>query len=266
MTAQVEIRFLRWSCIPFGAFGSALFFALLGLMLLVPKSSIEAADADIKAIDGQRQFDVILFKLKNIEEKIPGLKGVRARVRSDLSAFETSTDPSVERMRKGVAELRARKLPPEELLAEVNRIVNERVTYVSDWDGFGESDYWASPFEVIERRQGDCEDFAILKIVALHLTGWAKEDLGILAGNLETAQGVEGHAVALTRWFADGAYHYRILDNLTNTLYGPREHPAFTPLYVISPKGAGKLVSKNPGQKTAPAAGSLLGKIKSHEE
>ena len=136
----------------------------------------------------------------------------------------------------------------------------------SDWDGFGQSEYWASPFEVVERRQGDCEDFAILKIVVLHLAGWDKENLGILVGNLETASGVVGHAVALSRWFADGAYHYRILDNLTNTLYGPREHPAFTPLYIVGSKGAKTLVQRNPGQKAAPAPGSLLEKIKSREE
>ena len=164
MKVQVRNRLQRWRYTSIGAFPRIIFFVLFGLTLLLPQTFVEAAGADIKAIDGQRQFDVIVFKLKNIEEKNPALKGVCARVRSDLSDFETSTDPSVERMRTGVADLRARKLPPEKLLAEVNRIVNERVTYV------------------------------------------------------------------------------------------------------ISPKGAGKLVSKNPGQTAEPATGSLLEKIKSHEE
>ena len=138
MKVQVRNRLQRWRYTSIGAFLSVFFFVLFGLTLLLPQTSVEAASADIKAIDGQRQFEVIVFKLKNIEEKIPTLKGV--------------------------ADLRARKLPPEKLLAEVNRIVNERVTYV------------------------------------------------------------------------------------------------------ISPKAAGKLVSRNPGQTAEPTTGSLLEKIKSHEE
>ena len=106
----------------------------------------------------------------------------------------------------------------------------------------------------------------MLKIVSLRLTGWNQKDLGILVGNLETANGTKGHAVAFARWFADGAYHYRILDNLTRTLYAPHEHPAFTPLYVVFPDGAGVFVQGNSGQEVSPAAGSLLEKIKSREK
>ena len=266
MELQVRGRFHREHGDLFRAVSVVYFIILLGLLVLVPQRYTHAADIDLRAMDGMRQFDVLAFELKDVEEKIPGVEGVWVRIRSNLAVFETSTNPSVKRMRNFVAEMRGRKLPPEELLVEVNRAVNERIKYVGDWDGFGASDYWAAPFEVVERLQGDCEDYAILKIVLLHLAGWNKEDLGILAGNLETAQGAVGHAVAFTRWFADGAYHYGVLDNLTNTVYGPREHPAFTPLYIVFPRYAKTLLQRNPGQKDEPAAGSLLEKIKSREE
>ena len=223
-------------------------FVIFAFVHLAPKSHADEAEVDKRVVDGQRQFDVIEFQPKDIERKIPGVKGVRARIRADLSAFESSTDPNVEGMRNFVADLRARDLPPKELLATVNKFINAKIRYVDDWDGFAKKDYWASPFEVVERRQGDCEDFAILKIVTLHLAGWDKADLGILVGKLASARGAEGHAVALARWLEDGAYHYRILDNLTNKLYRPRDRPAFKPLYILSPEVAGKLTLTNTGR------------------
>ena len=90
MKVQVRNRLQRWRYTSIGAFLSVFSFVLFGLTLLLPQTSVEAAGADIKAIEGQRQFDVIVFKLKNIEEKIPTLKGARASWSQKIQAKRPS--------------------------------------------------------------------------------------------------------------------------------------------------------------------------------
>ncbi len=50
-----------------------------------------------------------------------------------------------------------------EHVAKVNAWVNQNVDYVEDQVVYGQSDYWATASETLDRREGDCEDFAILK-------------------------------------------------------------------------------------------------------
>ncbi|MGT2467572.1 transglutaminase-like cysteine peptidase (plasmid) [Mesorhizobium atlanticum] len=52
-------------------------------------------------------------------------------------------------------------------LSFVNSTVNRLIAYKKDSLVYGEFDYWAKPLEILDRRAGDCEDFAILKMTAL---------------------------------------------------------------------------------------------------
>ncbi|MEP4378991.1 MAG: transglutaminase-like cysteine peptidase [Alphaproteobacteria bacterium] len=52
--------------------------------------------------------------------------------------------------------------------------------YVSDMKGWRKKDYWASPYEFIARRQGDCEDFAIARYMALREAGFDDKDLNLM--------------------------------------------------------------------------------------
>lgn len=60
-------------------------------------------------------------------------------------------------------------LPTREMLDVVNRKVNA-YPYRSDRDNWGLEDFWATPFEFF-RRGGDCEDYAIAKMLTLELAG-----------------------------------------------------------------------------------------------
>lgn len=53
----------------------------------------------------------------------------------------------------------------------VNGFVNRRIEYREDMDVWGQTDYWASPLETLEKGQGDCEDFAIAKYFGLTALG-----------------------------------------------------------------------------------------------
>lgn len=53
------------------------------------------------------------------------------------------------------------------MLLSVNDRINRKSSWRSDLDVWRVEDYWASPKEFLEKRKGDCEDFAIAKYFLL---------------------------------------------------------------------------------------------------
>jgi predicted transglutaminase-like cysteine proteinase len=82
-------------------------------------------------------------------------------------------------------------------IGEINRAVNLAIRPVSDEQRFGIADRWSGPLETIVAGAGDCEDYAILKLLALQEAGIAREDLKLL---IVHERGVRSdHAVAAVR-------------------------------------------------------------------
>ncbi|KZL02074.1 Transglutaminase-like domain protein [Pseudovibrio sp. Ad5] len=75
----------------------------------------------------------------------------------------------------------ARKLPRHKQLSYVNRGINAFISYQSDQQVWGRSDYWASPIETLSQRRGDCEDYAVLKYWTLRELGIPAEDMKVVA-------------------------------------------------------------------------------------
>merc|ERR1711991_155139 len=75
-----------------------------------------------------------------------------------------------------------RRPSPEMQVKAVNIWVNAQLNYKEDRDVWGQSDYWATPREAFftKNRQGDCEDYAILKRAILHALGWKRERLFLM--------------------------------------------------------------------------------------
>ncbi|SDB34119.1 Predicted transglutaminase-like cysteine proteinase [Desulfonatronum thiosulfatophilum] len=67
-----------------------------------------------------------------------------------------------------------------EKLEKVNQFFNTRIMYVTDIELWGVEDYWATPFELLSRNAGDCEDFAIAKYFTLKAIGVKEEKLNIM--------------------------------------------------------------------------------------
>jgi len=53
----------------------------------------------------------------------------------------------------------------------VNHFFNKKITFVDDIVHWKEEDYWATPFEFIGTKGGDCEDFALAKYFTLKAMG-----------------------------------------------------------------------------------------------
>ncbi|MBI1239933.1 MAG: hypothetical protein GC199_11395 [Alphaproteobacteria bacterium] len=79
-------------------------------------------------------------------------------------------------------------------IREVNRFVNSVRTHVSDQQLWGRSDFWATSLEFLAR-EGDCEDFALLKMASLRHLGFPESALRLTVV-MDESRGV-AHAVLL---------------------------------------------------------------------
>jgi predicted transglutaminase-like cysteine proteinase len=112
-------------------------------------------------------------------------------------------------------------------LGEINRAVNLAIRAVSDLAQYGEIDVWASPLAAFGRGAGDCEDYAIAKIMALRLAGVAPDDLRMVIVH-DPMRG-EDHAIAAAR--LDG--RWLTLDNRRMAMIEDVDVRPYRPIFVI---------------------------------
>ena len=110
---------------------------------------------------------------------------------------------------------------------EINRAINLAIRAMSDEALYGESDVWASPLASFGHLAGDCEDYAIAKVVALRLAGVAADDLRILI--MRDAVRGEDHAVAAAR--LDG--RWLTLDNRRMAMVEDADIRNYRPTFVM---------------------------------
>ena len=115
-----------------------------------------------------------------------------------------------------------------EKLSFVNSSVNRLIAYRKDSVVYGKLDYWAKPSEILERRAGDCEDFAILKMTALLRAGIPAQSMALVV--LQDRKRGFFHAV-LSVSTGSGTF---ILDSLSNTVVRDSDLPDYVPLYSFS--------------------------------
>lgn len=113
-------------------------------------------------------------------------------------------------------------------LSFVNASINRAIAYKKDSVVYGKLDYWAKPAEILERRAGDCEDFAILKMAALLRAGIPAQSMSLVV--LQDRKRGFFHAV-LSVSTGSGVF---ILDSLSNVVSRDSDLPSYVPLYSFS--------------------------------
>ncbi len=113
-------------------------------------------------------------------------------------------------------------------LATINTRVNAEVRYVDDTGG----DRWAGAMETLRRRQGDCEDIAILKMAMLARAGVPLDDMFLLVVR-DTGRQTD-HAVAVVRYQNQSW----ILDNRLDAPQGAERVMDYVPLQAFSSRWA----------------------------
>jgi predicted transglutaminase-like cysteine proteinase len=111
-------------------------------------------------------------------------------------------------------------LPEEIKIKKLNDYINSQFLYSEDKEIWGKPEYWASPLELFEKLAGDCEDFAILKYVALLELGVNPDKVRLSYVKIHKKNSTlkdESHMVL--KYFQNPESEPMILDSIVNDIY-----------------------------------------------
>ena len=167
-----------------------------------------------------------------------------ARARQDASA-----SPALQRLIGP-----ARRLPPLQQLAYVQRAVHTLIQWRSDATEWGQHDYWASAAQTLSHGAGDMEDRAIVKYQALRALGFSNSDLFLTMARDRVA----GPITVVTVRHANQFY---ILDDTGGSPYRAFDRRLdFQPLISFSQNGAWVHARPMTVAATATAAAASTGR------
>ena len=119
-----------------------------------------------------------------------------------------------------------RRLPPQEQIRRVNQFANAQ-EYILDIENYGIEDYWATPREFLYNN-GDCEDYAITKMLTLKQLGFDVGHMRIVVlqdTNLRIA-----HAVLAIDYKGDTL----IMDNQIEEVVSHKHIVHYVPIYSVN--------------------------------
>lgn len=143
----------------------------------------------------------------------------------------------------GAQALQAALVPAQGLdddgkLQAVNQFFNRRILFREDSEVWGVIDHWASPLELLDKGQGDCEDFAIAKYFSLLALGIPMHKLRLVyvRAQLGGPNGVvQAHMVLA--FYAQPQAEPMILDNLITDVRPASRRPDLSPVFSFNGEG-----------------------------
>jgi predicted transglutaminase-like cysteine proteinase len=192
---------------------------------------VASTSGPARAQQGSGLFGTLEFKAASLAA-IPQWIELLARIETERARYAACDDDvnacNSQRLLAWRAKVKALEgRVAQAQLDEINRFANEIAPYLTDSDNYGVSDYWATPLEFLQR-DGDCEDFAIIKFVSLLELGISNERLRIVV-LMDTLRNVP-HAVLAVD--LDGR-HY-ILDSLFGVVLQDADLPQYVPQYSVN--------------------------------
>ncbi len=131
--------------------------------------------------------------------------------------------------------MEAQDLEEESRLKGVNTFFNRAIQFRDDKDVWGQLDYWASPLEMMNRGQGDCEDFAIAKYFALMAAGVPSAKLRLVYVRAQIGAVTQAHMVLA--YYSDPLAEPLILDNLLGDIRPASRRPDLKPVFSFNAEG-----------------------------
>jgi predicted transglutaminase-like cysteine proteinase len=179
-------------------------------------------------------------------------RGVLARIDSEeetVAACRASPDACSLAARRllQIVEL-GRQRAGRARLGEINRAVNLSIRATSDWTQYGVDDFWSAPLATLEKGAGDCEDYAILKYLALREAGISPDDLRLLIVSYPRRRTI--HAVLAVHLDEE----WLLLDNLTMVMVNSIEATQYRPLIALDYQAMTTFAAGSPAPQEAPAA------------
>jgi predicted transglutaminase-like cysteine proteinase len=123
-------------------------------------------------------------------------------------------------------------------VTQINDFFNRRIAFRSDLEAWGVLDYWASPMELFDKGEGDCEDYVIAKYFSLLAVGVPVAKLRLVyvrAWMGAPTPSVQAHMV-LAYYGAPGADPL-ILDNLIEDIRPASKRSDLTPVFSFNSEG-----------------------------
>lgn len=143
------------------------------------------------------------------------------------------------------------RIPEGEKLRRVNDFFNRHTAFDDDFSVWGQSDYWATPLEMIGQGRGDCEDFSIAKYFSLLNLGVpiAKLRLVYVRAMLQGVDGPVQQAHMVLAYYATPSADPVILDNLIPEIRPASQRSDLSPIFSFNSsglwQGTGNLSSKS---------------------
>lgn len=121
----------------------------------------------------------------------------------------------------------------QDKLRGVNDFINKSLPFISDQKHWHKDDYWATPYESLGSRGGDCEDFVIAKYYSLIKLGVDTAKLRITY--VKAIRFNQAHMV-LTYFPTPDAVPY-VLDNLIGSIQPADRRTDLAPVYSFNADG-----------------------------
>ncbi len=123
----------------------------------------------------------------------------------------------------------------ERRLTAANNFFNQRIAFKDDPEVWGVPDYWAAPLESLEKRAGDCEDYAIAKYFALASSGVPVSRLRMVYVRARLSGQSLAHMVLA--YYAEPGAEPLILDNLRPDVLPASRRSDLTPVFSFNTEG-----------------------------
>ena len=120
-------------------------------------------------------------------------------------------------------------------LKALNTFFNRQIQFQGDQETWGAVDYWASPMELLNRGQGDCEDYAIAKYFSLIATGVSPAKMRMVYVRAQLGGTVQAHMVLA--YYPEPSAEPLILDNLITELRPASRRPDLAPVFSFNAEG-----------------------------
>jgi predicted transglutaminase-like cysteine proteinase len=166
--------------------------------------------------------------------------------------------PNFDKQRLAQWQKLAAKMPglsPEDALRHINGFFNGWPS-IKDIDAYGKEEYWATPEEFVRSNGGDCEDYAVIKYMALRNFGVPAENMWML---LVYDKGRATYHAVLAVYAGERLF---MLDNLSQPSYLLIPEAVFlktfTPLVAVNEKGIRFITPENP-EDAVQADGQAVG-------
>ena len=132
-----------------------------------------------------------------------------------------------------------RSLDETQKLEMVNRYFETWVTYQTDDVVWGQTDYWASPAELLGRGQGDCEDYAIAKYLLLLEMGIPPARLRLIyvKAKIGGRRSTVTQAHMVLGYYATADAEPLILDSLIGDVLPARQRTDLSPVFSFNSNG-----------------------------